>query len=307
MVRLLLVTVCLAVLIFGCFADKEYTEHSHDHHGHHHAHDGHDHHDHESHKKLFAGDVGGSEDEQRAKLREIANKIDLDKNGQIYYDELRIYTEQRINEQRDREADELIATLDPDHTNKVTFDAYVKDTYGDFDMTKIDNVINADPRLRETRRTYLVDKQKWEFLDKDGDNSLTYDEFRQFLRPEDNDNLRRLEIDSVIKEYDEDKDGKISRSEYLKMTEAETGKADELGEELDKNNDGFGDFDEFAHYYLPQTSVAIDEETEHLLKECDTDKNGVCSPEDIVNAYSTFAGSQITDFGADLESAKEEL
>lgn len=76
MVRLLLVTVCLTVLIFGCFADKEYTEHSHDHHGHHHAHDGRkleylrmkknfllmrnmyfldDHHDHESHKKLFAG------------------------------------------------------------------------------------------------------------------------------------------------------------------------------------------------------------------------------------------------------------
>lgn len=44
----------------------------------------------------YLGDVGGSEDEQRAKLREIANKIDLDKNGQIYYDELRIYTEQRI-------------------------------------------------------------------------------------------------------------------------------------------------------------------------------------------------------------------
>lgn len=59
---------------------------------------------------------------------------------------------QFFSEQRDREADELIATLDPDHTNKVTFDAYVKDTYGDFDMTKIDNVINADPRLRETRR-----------------------------------------------------------------------------------------------------------------------------------------------------------
>jgi hypothetical protein len=43
------------------------------------------------------------------------------------------------------------------------------------------------------------------------------------------------------------------------------------------------------------------------LKECDTDKDGFCSPDEIVNAYSSFAGSQITDFGADLETPREEL
>lgn len=55
-------------------------------------------------------------------------------------------------------------------------------------------------------------------MDKDDDQILSYDEFRRFLRPEDDDELRRIEIDSIIKEYDENDDKKISNDEYLKMT-----------------------------------------------------------------------------------------
>jgi Ca2+-binding EF-hand superfamily protein len=67
-------------------------------------------------------------------------------------------------------------------------------------------------------QTYSADKQKWTHLDKNGDQALSYDEFRKFLRPEDDDDLRKLEINSIIKEYDDNNDGKISADEYLKMT-----------------------------------------------------------------------------------------
>lgn len=67
-------------------------------------------------------------------------------------------------------------------------------------------------------KTFSADKQKWTHLDKDGDQSLSYEEFRKFLRPEDEDDLRKIEINSIIKEYDEDNDGKVSSDEYLKMT-----------------------------------------------------------------------------------------
>ena len=92
---------------------------------------------------------------------------------------------------------------------------------------------------------------------------------------------------------------------YFAFTEAESGTAESLSEELDTNKDGFGDYEEFARYYLPTLSSAADEETDHLLKECDTDKNGYCTSDEIVDAYSSFAGSQITDFGADLEKKVE--
>ena len=67
-------------------------------------------------------------------------------------------------------------------------------------------------------QTYLADKQKWAHLDKDGDQALSYADFRTFLRPEDDEELRKLEINSIISEYDDNADGKLSNDEYLKMT-----------------------------------------------------------------------------------------
>ena len=93
---------------------------------------------------------------------------------------------------------------------------------------------------------------------------------------------------------------------FCTLLEAETGQQEQLGSELDTNRDGFGDFEEFARYYLPTTASMTEEETDHLFNDCDADKNGFCTTDEIVNAYSSFAGSQVTDFGADLE-AKEEL
>jgi Ca2+-binding EF-hand superfamily protein len=55
-------------------------------------------------------------------------------------------------------------------------------------------------------------------LDKDSDGFLSYDEFRKFLRPEDDAELRQIEIHSIIEEYDDNADGRISNDEYLKMT-----------------------------------------------------------------------------------------
>jgi len=139
-----------------------------------------------------------------------------------------------FRDQQAREADEFISTLDPSNTNKITFNAYVRDNFGDLDINQLEKTDKSDSRSRETRRvriqlnffaissfafqTYSTDKQKWTHLDKDGDQSLSYDEFRRFLRPEDDEELRKIEITSIIKEYDDNNDGKVSNDEYLKMT-----------------------------------------------------------------------------------------
>ncbi len=139
-----------------------------------------------------------------------------------------------FRDQQAREADEFISTLDPSNTNKITFNAYVRDNFGDLDINQLEKTDKSDSRSRETRRvriklnfftvlsfvfqTYLTDKQKWTHLDKDGDQSLSYEEFRKFLRPEDDEELRKIEITSIIKEYDDNNDGKVSNDEYLKMT-----------------------------------------------------------------------------------------
>jgi hypothetical protein len=141
-----------------------------------------------------------------------------------------------LRDQHTREADDFISTLDPTKTNKVTFNAYLRDNYGDLDTTQLEKMDKSDLRSRETRRvrnkfnlyfciyilfffqTFLADKEKWAHLDTDGDQTLTYEQFRTFLRPEDDGELRRIEINTIITEYDDNKDGKISNDEYLKMT-----------------------------------------------------------------------------------------
>jgi len=46
--------------------------------------------------RILGDEVDGNEDEQREKLRDIANKIDTDQDGKISRDEMRIYVEQRV-------------------------------------------------------------------------------------------------------------------------------------------------------------------------------------------------------------------
>ncbi len=58
-----------------------------------------------------------------------------------------LYRDQQI-----READDLISTLDPKNTNKITFDAYIRDNYGDLDLKQLEKMDKSDSRSRETRR-----------------------------------------------------------------------------------------------------------------------------------------------------------
>lgn len=51
-----------------------------------------------------------------------------------------------------READDFISTLDPTNTNKITFDAYVRDNFGDLDIKQLEQMDKLDSRSRETRR-----------------------------------------------------------------------------------------------------------------------------------------------------------
>lgn len=139
------------------------------------------------------------------------------------------------SELRKREADDFISNLDPSNTKKITLEAYIRDNYGDIDRDHLEGPDRPELNLREGRRVrfdfyqiswfsfavfqlYALDKQKWKHLDTDGDDSLTYDEFRRFLRPEDDEGLRKIEVNSILKEYDEDNDGKISQTEYIAMT-----------------------------------------------------------------------------------------
>jgi hypothetical protein len=60
-----------------------------------------------------------------------------------------------FRDQHAREADDFISTLDPTNTNKITFDTYVRDSYGDLDVNQLEKMDKSDSRSRETRRVRI--------------------------------------------------------------------------------------------------------------------------------------------------------
>ncbi len=60
-----------------------------------------------------------------------------------------------FRDQQAREADEFISTLDPSNTNKITFNAYVRDNFGDLDINQLEKTDKSDSRSRETRRVRI--------------------------------------------------------------------------------------------------------------------------------------------------------
>ena len=81
-----------------------------------------------------------------------------------------------------------------------------------------DDKIQQVPKTDETYSYSAMqkrDRRRWTVADKDGDDSLTKEEFGAFLHPEDTDYMRDIVVQETIEDIDKDKDGKISVQEYI--------------------------------------------------------------------------------------------
>ena len=59
------------------------------------------------------------------------------------------------------------------------------------------------------------DQRRWETADSDSDGALTFEEFTDFLHPEEAEHMRSIVVTETIEDIDKDKDGKISLEEYI--------------------------------------------------------------------------------------------
>ena len=62
------------------------------------------------------------------------------------------YRNRNCREQHVREGDDFISTLDPSKTEKISFQSYVRDNYGDLNIDELEKKDKSDLRSRETRR-----------------------------------------------------------------------------------------------------------------------------------------------------------
>jgi hypothetical protein len=68
---------------------------------------------------------------------------------------IQFYNVVLFREQHDREADDFIVVLDPKNTKKITFDAFIRENYGDMDIAELEKASKTDTQSRETRRVKI--------------------------------------------------------------------------------------------------------------------------------------------------------
>uniref|UniRef100_A0A0N4ZHH0 Reticulocalbin-3 n=1 Tax=Parastrongyloides trichosuri TaxID=131310 RepID=A0A0N4ZHH0_PARTI len=167
----------------------------------------------------------------------------------------------------------------------------------------------------EYKKMIARDERRWKVADYDSDNKLDRTEYGCFMHPEDCESMRDVVVTETIEDIDKNKDGFVDITEYIgdmyrpedypelngKEPEWVESERELFKEHRDKNGDGKLDRDEMRDWIMPLGFDHADAEAKHLIGIADENKDGKLSPEEIIQHYDTFVGSQATDYGEQLQ------
>ncbi|ESO97522.1 hypothetical protein LOTGIDRAFT_103470 [Lottia gigantea] len=245
-----------------------------------------------------------SPEESRERLGLIIDKIDKNKDGFVSEDELKDWIQYVQKRYISTDTDRMWKDYDTTEDNKITWDAYMKRTYGYSEGRCHDEVLEYKDMISR-------DKRRWERADTDKDNQLNKEEFSNFLHPEDAEHMREIVVLETLEDIDKDKDGFINEDEYIgdmlpdhKIGDPEpdwvASERKQFHDFRDKNKDGKMDPKEVMDWIIPADYDHSAAESKHLIYESDVDKDNRLTKQEILDKHDMFVGSQATDFGEAL-------
>lgn len=249
-------------------------------------------------------------EESRRRLGIIVDKIDTNKDGFVDLSELKAWIQFTQRRYIEDDVERQWRSHNPDNNDTIHWDVYRKNVYGFMeemdpaDLEKEDNGFSYKAMLTRDRR-------RWSVSDRDGDDSLTREEFTSFLHPEESEYMRDVVVSETVEDIDKDNDGKISVEEYIgdmyRVTDDDTEEPEWVKHERetfktfrDKDHDGFLNNEEVKEWIIPHDFDHAEAESKHLIYEADADSDERLTKEEILSKYDVFVGSQATDFGEAL-------
>jgi calumenin len=147
-------------------------------------------------------------------FRVIVDKIDTDNNTFVDLAELKAWIQYTQRRYIDDDVERQWKTHNPDNNPTVHWDDYRKNVYGFMDDMDQQDLEQEDQGF-SYKAMLTRDRRRWSVADKTGDDSLTKEEFTNFLHPEESPYMRDIVVSETLEDIDKDKDGKLSVDEYV--------------------------------------------------------------------------------------------
>ncbi|XP_076842151.1 reticulocalbin-2 isoform X2 [Brachyhypopomus gauderio] len=277
-------------------------------------------HNHEHNAHAFLGTEDKDEikklspSEQRSKMVEIVKRIDTDSDKYLTSEEITLWIQKVYRRYAVDDAEERFPEFDTNDDGLVSWDEYNLVMHGH--TVEVDDWAVLDDTEEESLRfLHLKEKRRFNFADMDGIPGLNLTEFLAFTHPSEVDHMADFAIEDVLSEYDVDKDGFISLTEFIgdlratgdEPSQWEIEETVRFKDLYDQDKDGRLNRDEQLRWVAPNSYGSAREEAIHLIKEMDQDGDEKLSEKEILKNQDIFMNSEVTDYGRQLHVSHDEL
>ncbi|XP_029290666.1 reticulocalbin-2 [Cottoperca gobio] len=252
--------------------------------------------------------------EQRKQLMKIVKRIDTEADNLLSAEEITLWIQHVYRKYALDDAEERFPEFDTDKDGVVTWEEYNKVAHDQL-ISFDDSAAPEDPEQESLRHLHLKEKRRFDFADVDGTPGLNVKEFLAFTHPSEVDHMADFAIEDVLSEYDTDKDGLISLSEFIGDVRGDDDSPShwEIEETVrfkdlyDQDKDDKLNRDEQLRWVAPNSYGSAREEALHLIKEMDNDGDGQISEAEVFKYQELFMNSEVTDYGRLLNVLHDEL
>ncbi len=139
-------------------------------------------------------------DQEICELREAFNIFDIESDGSIEISQLKILMNTLKIYPNEKELEQIIAEADPDNSNQIYFNQFLK-------------IIGKRRKSKKNDEIKYL-KKLFKYLDRNNNGLISIREIR-YIVVNSNENISEKDIEFLMKEADTDGDGYISLEEFL--------------------------------------------------------------------------------------------